>query len=92
MTGCPMGSQFESYDVVAPVKPMYLTGCEGGFGCDCVYLRAGYLTRLENLKGHGTRAKYQGGCRCLPCRRANAGYTKAYREKVRRGWKSEPLS
>ena len=29
---------------------------------------------LAEAKAHGTRVKYLGGCRCLPCRAANAGY------------------
>ncbi|HVB99020.1 MAG TPA: hypothetical protein VNJ12_06765 [Candidatus Dormibacteraeota bacterium] len=32
------------------------------------------ITLLAEAKPHGTRVKYLGGCRCLPCRAANAGY------------------
>lgn len=69
------------YDVVASVKPLYLLGCTGEFGCDCVYVRAKYMTRMQNLKGHGSRSKYQKGCRCPLCKRANSGYTKLYRDR-----------
>lgn len=35
---------------------------------------------------HGTRSCYQGtGCRCTPCRAANAEYEAAYRDRKRRG-------
>lgn len=35
---------------------------------------------------HGTRATYQAtGCRCTPCRAANAAYEAAYRDRKRRG-------
>jgi hypothetical protein len=34
---------------------------------------------------HGTRSTYQGGCRCLPCRAANAAYSQTYRAILRRG-------
>lgn len=34
---------------------------------------------------HGTRTRYQRGCRCLPCRSANATYEAEYRDRKRRG-------
>lgn len=34
---------------------------------------------------HGTRPSYQAGCRCTPCRAANAHYEAAYRDRKRRG-------
>lgn len=33
--------------------------------------------RLAENKPHGTREKYKAGCRCLPCRAANARYAAA---------------
>lgn len=32
------------------------------------------IAMLAEAKPHGTRVKYMGGCRCLPCRAANARY------------------
>src|SRR4051812_7466936 len=34
---------------------------------------------------HGTRVAYQTGCRCLPCRLANAEYMASYRQRLRAG-------
>lgn len=34
---------------------------------------------------HGTRARYQRGCRCLTCRSANAAYESEYRRLKREG-------
>ncbi len=34
---------------------------------------------------HGARKAYQAGCRCLPCRSANAAYQNCYRAKLRDG-------
>lgn len=40
------------------------------------------VTRLAENKPHGTHEKYKAGCRCLPCRAANARY-KAARARAR---------
>jgi hypothetical protein len=32
------------------------------------------VTALAARKPHGSRTKYRGGCRCLPCKAANADY------------------
>lgn len=34
---------------------------------------------------HGTRSRYQAGCRCLPCRAAEAGYRARLRSRQVRG-------
>lgn len=34
---------------------------------------------------HGTRHQYRRGCKCLPCRAANAQYVAGYREDRRAG-------
>lgn len=34
---------------------------------------------------HGARKAYQAGCRCLPCRSANAAYSACRRAKLREG-------
>jgi len=41
------------------------------------------LEVLAAAKPHGTRLKYLGGCRCLPCRAANARY-ESHRIRARR--------
>lgn len=56
--------------------PIFLMGCTGEFGCDCSSKRLMY-------SGHGSRAKYQRGCRCIRCTEANSKYTKEYRELKR---------
>lgn len=35
----------------------------------------------EDTIRHGTRSAYTEGCRCIPCRRANADYSKERRNK-----------
>ena len=40
---------------------------------------------LAATKPHGTRIRYMGGCRCLPCRAANNRYARARAEKCRQG-------
>ena len=35
--------------------------------------------------GHGTRATYRGGCRCLPCRASEAAYRAQLRATMARG-------
>jgi hypothetical protein len=42
------------------------------------------LRQRTGLPPHGTRARYQLACRCLPCRLANAEYTVLYRRLERR--------
>ena len=56
-------------------------GCTGEFGCDCPTRRYIREKQNKNLAGHGTRTKYQKGCRCLPCTRANARYSRELRKK-----------
>lgn len=34
---------------------------------------------------HGTRATYQSGCGCLPCKAANSAYVQHLREQARKG-------
>lgn len=34
---------------------------------------------------HGTYSRYQSGCRCRRCKRANTDYFRAYRERKREG-------
>lgn len=41
---------------------------------------------LEPVSNHGTRARYQQGCRCFGCRVANAAYQVAYRGHPRDPW------
>lgn len=36
---------------------------------------------MDGFTMHGTRLTYQRGCRCLPCRAANAIYFRGYRER-----------
>lgn len=38
---------------------------------------------VETPGGHGTRARYQKGCRCLDCTDATAAYMRAYRARER---------
>ncbi len=35
------------------------------------------------MSDHGTRARYVKGCRCRPCKDANAEYTRAWRARNR---------
>lgn len=37
------------------------------------------------MQAHGTRVCYTSGCRCAPCRRANAQYFVEWRQKKRHG-------
>lgn len=39
----------------------------------------GFRVHLSPL--HGSRYRYQGGCRCRPCVEANYAYRKAWRAK-----------
>lgn len=41
-------------------------------------------------KPHGTRVKYLGGCRCVPCRAANSRYSVEC-DWRRRNWEGNPL-
>jgi DNA-binding CsgD family transcriptional regulator len=41
--------------------------------------------QLAANKPHGTRIKYMGGCRCLPCRAANSSYSVMCDARKRRG-------
>jgi hypothetical protein len=36
---------------------------------------------MADAPGHGTRSLYQAGCRCLPCRAANAAYAAQLRAR-----------
>lgn len=56
------------------MEPIWALGCTGEFGCDCP-------SKLAEFKGHGTRVKYQKGCRCIRCTKANSNYTRKYREQ-----------
>lgn len=59
-------------------------GCTGEFGCDCPQYRNALRVRQKqnnNLRGHGTRSKYQKGCRCVVCRKANAKYQRERRSR-----------
>lgn len=41
--------------------------------------------QTSDTRPHGSRSTYQGGCRCTPCRAANAAYEAIYRAaKLRR--------
>jgi hypothetical protein len=40
---------------------------------------------LAENKPHGTRIKYMGGCRCLPCRAANSRYSVECEARKKRG-------
>lgn len=37
---------------------------------------------LIDVESHGTRATYQAGCRCEPCRRANREYVRQRRQNM----------
>lgn len=73
---------------MAPRKltPMQLI-CDGAFGCGCPEKREKARARYQNLEGHGTRTKYNQGCRCITCTRANARYMRQYRGKEGDGLK-----
>jgi transcriptional regulator with XRE-family HTH domain len=43
------------------------------------------VAELAASKPHGTRIKYMGGCRCLPCRAANAQYAAQRSRAVQAG-------
>lgn len=47
-------------------------------------------TELSSNKPHGTRLKYLGGCRCVPCRAANSRYS-VFRSKLNKQGKSNPI-
>jgi hypothetical protein len=48
------------------------------------------LDRLAPRKPHGTRVRYLGGCRCLPCRAANSRYS-AERDRLNREGQGNPI-
>lgn len=66
---------------MALAKRMWQLGCTGEFGCDCPDKQAVRAKQDANLAGHGTRKKYQRGCRCIPCRRAHAKYHRELRQR-----------
>ena len=70
------------------MKRMWELGCTGEFGCSCPDKQAVREKQNKNLKGHGTRAKYQRGCRCFACVRENARYHREY-ERARAKRKKE---
>lgn len=43
------------------------------------------LQAAEPVLEHAKRATYQAGCRCLPCRTANADYQARYRRRLAEG-------
>lgn len=45
---------------------------------------------LAENKPHGTRIKYMGGCRCVPCRAANSRY-ESERSRARREGNGNPI-
>lgn len=50
--------------------------CTGEFGCNCKEKRR----KIRGSRAaHGTRARYQYGCDCIPCADANRAYQRAYR-------------
>ena len=57
--------------------------CDGSLGCGCKGpdKRGKHPNSVANLLRHGSRAKYQKGCRCTPCTRANTKYSKDLRER-----------
>lgn len=59
---------------------MILKNCTGEFGCDCPDRR---VEKKWAEKRHGTRKKYQMGCRCPLCSEANAAYHRKYRKAVK---------
>lgn len=64
-------------------KPIYLLGCDGAFGCGCPEKREVWQKRQKNLRGHGSRRKYNRGCRCYLCKRANRIYMREYNRRKR---------
>ena len=63
------------------MEPIWMSGCTGEFGCSCPEKRKAATARLRNLQGHGTRKKYQKGCRCPTCTKANTKYSRDLKER-----------
>lgn len=59
-------------------RRIWTYGCNGEFGCSCPEKQAANIRRLKNLRGHGSRGKYNSGCRCPTCRKANTAYQRDY--------------